>query len=296
MLDALLRDIALSALARPALPEHRQIELYSKKIRLDVAKAPAIDPALMADLAPALAAFLALDAHVARSMPAGIPADSWGRYRHLASGDYTARIVGEVYRILRVLREVLVHDARAAAWRDDGIVAVEGIVGKEVMALHATPAGLRLLASAVAYYLDAATGPYPAIYVESMMACYYGDIVNEVRKFTDDRRSLYQFRAKCRLNRHFRFDCNNPKAALDDTSVTFDIGAFYADAGLYPIDFFLVLSGVLYIVPSEALLDRALPRADLDLWRARLAEGASLPASFADRFAYEPVIVNQPMS
>ena len=53
---------------------------------------------------------------------------------------------------------------------------------------------------------------------------------------------------------------------------------------------------LLHIVPVEALTDGRISETDITSWRAVLADGMTLPASFRHRFAHEPIPVNQPMT
>ena len=107
---------------------------------------------------------------------------------------------------------------------------------------------------------------------------------------------LYQFQRKQPFNRHFRFDCDNPKTQVADDVLEVETSPAYQDAALYPIDFFIVHGDTLHIVPAEALTAGKLPLAQLDRWRARTPDGVTLPARFRWRFSRETQAIDQPMT
>lgn len=296
----LLHDIAAALGAgagyRPSLPEYRQIELYTKRKNLAFAAPEPAEAGVPAGLAGACRAFLLLDAVLAAISPvAASGAGGWERYRELPRGTLVDRILAEVWRVLRVARSVAFHPGGEGVERD-GVVRLKAIDGGTVLILDITPAGLGLLDSAVAWYLGALGGPYPLPYLEAMLARYFADVVDEIRRYSDEGRSLYQFNRPVVLNRHFRFDCDNPRTRSDDGALVFEIGAAHANPALYPIDFYVLHGDALHIVPVEALAQGRIALTELPRWRARIADGATLPASFRGRFSHETAAVNQPMT
>lgn len=284
LLDDMTAAAALITPTRLALPEHRQIELYSRPRSLDFREDGGADLPYPA-LAGALRAFQLVDAVIAAEAGGGIP----------SGATLADRLAGELYRVLRVCRLVLTSAGGEAALAD-GAVRLKAIVDRTVMILDITPAGLTLLESAVAYWLTARRGPYPAAYVETMLAEYYRDLVGEIRRFADENRVLCQFRHRRPFNRHLRLDCDNPRHRDVGTAIEFDIGPVYRDAARHPIDFFVEIDGHLHIIPVEALDEGCIKRADLGRWRARLDDDGRLPAAFRHRFARESAQPNQPMS
>ena len=119
--------------------------------------------------------------------------------------------------------------------------------------------------------------------------------MTEIKRFNDEDRVLYQFHKKLFFNRHFRYDCDNPKFDIGETHCTFEIGAMYQNSAVYPIDFFLEVTGKLYIIPVEVLVDGKIPLADLPKWQAKV-ENATLPAAFRSRFGREVMIPGLPMT
>ncbi len=291
----LVAELSAGSPNRLSLPEYRQIELYSKRKSLSFAPAATDGGRPLGRIAGVCRSFLVLDAFLAAHSLTDDDRASWPRYQALPRNTPTERVVGELYRVMRVVQTVAFHP-QGIVEMDNGIVKLKSIVGKVVFILDLSLAGLVLLESAVAYYLDALRQPYPTAYVESIMIQYFQDIVGEIRRYSDEGRSLYQFRAQPLLNRHFRFDCDNPKTRLDDAFLEIEIGAMHRNSALYPIDFFVILRGVLHIIPAEALTEGRLPLADLERWRARTPDGVTLPAAFRTRFGHEAAVVNQPMT
>ncbi len=295
LLDALLEQTCAVVGGRLALPEYRQIELYTKKKKL-LFTAPAAIDAIPVELADALQMFNLLDSHfAAQHAELGEGMNSWQRYLALPRRHTLDRVVAELYRILRICRIAGLH---AAAHREsrDGLLRLACDFNHCALALNITPVGLRLLGGAVHVYLRSFEQPYSEAYNEALLLQYFFDIVGEIRKFADEDRVLYQFRQKYPyFNRHFRFDCDNPRLSQEHEQWRFEINPHQRDVLRYPIDFFWLMGEALYIVPVEALRDGCLPVAELPRWQARTANGA-LPAAFAMRFGREEMIVGLPMT
>ena len=154
---------------------------------------------------------MALDAILAPSAE-GVP--TWQRYLSLPRACLAEKVTAELYRVLRVLRLVTFHP-HGHVEIEDGIVKFNGAVNKVALSLEITAPGVVLLESTVAYYLNSLRPPYPQAYIEAMLVRYFADIVAEIKRFGDEDCNLYQFRPKYAFNRHFRFDCDNPKTQTD---------------------------------------------------------------------------------
>lgn len=281
---------------RLSLPEYRQIELYSKKKTLAFAEEqPVRDKAAVEAVARCCLSFSLLETALDAADPALEGKAGWQKYLSLPRATLSAKLVAETYRILRVLRTVAIHPAGHLEI-EDGVIKLNGAINQVALSLEISAVGLTLLDSTVAYALDAPNQPYPDAYVEAMLVQYFSDIVGEIRRFADEDRVLYQFRRIFQFSRHFRFDCDNPRFTLDGERCRFDLGERYGSATCYPIDFFVVIDDALHIIPVEALDDFALPLVELPRWRARLADGRTLPAHFRFRFGREAVVVGQPMT
>jgi len=295
LLFDLVANLSAGSANRLSLPEYRQIEMYSKHRLLSIAAAEEPSEVPLSRIGGLCQAFLVLDAFLASQSQADETMPTWRRYLELPRTNTGERLVAELYRVLRVARTVAFHP-QGAIEMQNGVVRIKGTVNKVVMILDLSSAGLMLLESAVAYYLDSRRQPYPDAYVEAMLLEYFQDIINEIRRYSDEGRSLYQFRPKHAFNRHFRFDCDNPKTRLDDENLEIEIGAAQRNPALYPIDFFITLGDVLHIIPVEVLVDGKLPLAEMGRWRARTPDGVTLPASFRARFGHDTAAVNQPMT
>ncbi len=296
VLHHLAAHLESAAGSRLSLPEYRQIELYTKKKSLAFAEAEdRRDDRALAAVARACLSFMVLDAHLEAAHPGLDGKLGWQKVLALPRDTMTAKLVAEIYRILRIVRAVAVHPYGHVEFAD-GIVKLGGAINHFSLSLDISTAGLALVESFVATLLDAPRQPYPEAYGEAMLGQYFADIIGEVTKFADEDRVLYQFRQKMPFNRHFRFDCDNPKWVLRDDHIAFVIGDLYRDPRRTPIDFFVVIDNRLHIIPVEALTEAALALADLPLWRARLADGITLPAHFRLRFGREEVVSGQPMT
>jgi len=280
-----------------AAPEYRQIELYTKKKQLAFSDEEASAGAASHPPNPlsTLVAFSLLE-NVLEARDLSLEGKPlWQKYLGLPKKSVTDKLVAEVFRILRIYRTVVLHrDGQMEI--HNGSVKLNCTHNRCALSLWISPVGLRLIESFVFYYLDSFRQPYSEAYVEAMLTQYFLDIVAETKKFADEDRVLYQFRRKYDLNRHFRFDCDNPKFSFDGDQIVFEIGERYQDKSRFPIDFFVMIRDVLHIIPVEALTRGALPQADLELWIARTPGDHALPAEFRTRFGRETMIVGLPMT
>jgi hypothetical protein len=277
------------------LPEYRQIELYTKRKALSFAAASAPAEVPFDRVAAVARAALVFEATLAGLYPTELPLTAWARVKEMPKTTQTEKILAELHRMLRIVRKIAFHSHGHVDLRD-GIVCLNGAIDKVALSLEITAAGLDLLETMVLYWFSARESPYPDAYIEAMLAEFFGDVVAEIKRFSDEDRILYQFRRRDPFNRHFRFDCDNPKVTLEDGHVLFEIGERYRDPARYAIDFYVVLDDLLHIVPVEALKAGRLARQDLPKWRVRLNDSVSLPATFRTRFAREKIVVGQPMT
>ena len=208
-----------------AAPEYRQIELYTKKKQLafNDDEADSASASRPPNPLSTLVAFSLLEnALEARNLSLeGQPL--WQKYLSLPRKSVTEKLVAEVFRILRIYRTVVLHrDGQMEI--HNGSIKLNCTHNRCALSLWISPVGLRLIGSFVFYYLDSFRQPYSEAYVEAMLTQYFLDIVAETKKFADEDRVLYQFRRKYDFNRHFRFDCDNPKFAFDGDQLVFEIG------------------------------------------------------------------------
>lgn len=280
----------------PGLPEYRQIELYSKKKSLPMDQDEAGELAA-AEAAVAALARLFATTHARLAAPGSAmdaPA-TWRTYLALPRDSGVDKLVAEVYRALRIFHVANTHRSGTVEVRN-GLIKASATVDYTSLAVRVTRAGIGLLEAFMAYCCAEATAIYPAAYVEAMLCAYWSDIVAEIRWYYDEDRVLFQYRNKYRMNRHCRFDCDNPRYSMADGQLRFDIGGAYADPIRYPIDFFVVADDHMHIVPVESLTRGGLPLDQLPRWQARLADGLTLPASFRPRFTRETMVPGIPMT
>lgn len=253
------------------LPEQRKIELYTHGLEVSLADPGPPEGPPGWDIPPvmdALVAFMLLEAQLETSHP-GLAELPWGqRQAALAPRDRVQRVMAQVYRILRLLRRgVAAPGARLK--NGEGVFQLNYVERPFAFGLRVTHAGLELLASLVALYLDLLRQPYPEAYLEALLSQYYEDIITEVRYLSDEEGSVLHFRKEMAFNRHCRLRCGNARFVLGPQHLEVAIGERFADPRAYPIDFFLLIEGEFHIIPAEALETGRLPRAELERWRAR---------------------------
>jgi hypothetical protein len=277
------------------LPEHRQIELYSKPRVLTFDEPPAPEEAPIARIAAVARAAVVFEATLAGLYPTDLPLTSWARAKDLPKTTPVEKIVAQLHRVTRILRLIAFHPHGQVEMRN-GVICMGGVIGKEVYYFDITAAGLDLIETMVAYWFYARDSIFPEAYVAWMFSEMFFDLGGEIRRYSDEGRTLYQFRRQGDFNRHFRFDCDNPKATFEGDHVEIDISAPYRDSARYAIDFYAVLHDVLHIIPVEALKDGRIARAELPKWEARTLDPLSLPAAFRTRFGRLKPNINQPMT
>ncbi|QGM97535.1 hypothetical protein [Methylocystis parvus] len=277
------------------MPEYRQIELYTKRKALAFLPTPATDDVPFDRIAAVAHAALLFEATLAEIVPSDLPLTSWARCKELPKRTRIEKILAELHRILRIVRKVSFHSHGHADMRD-GIICLNGAIDMVALSLEITASGLDLLETMTAYWLVNRDGVFPDAYIEMTLGEYFCDLVAEIKRFSDEDRILYQFRRSPAFNRHFRFDCDNPKVAASDGKLIFEIGERYRDAARYSIDFYLVWDDALHIIPVEVLKNGELHCEELPKWRARTPDAFSLPAEFRTRFAREKIVVGQPMT
>jgi len=293
--DDLVTDYGIHFGQRHHLPEHRQLELYSKKKKLSFASEAAGEDRRLRGCFATETAFSLLESLLLSQQPALESLPSWKKYLALPKKDSVGKLVAEVYRILRIHHLAWIQ-ADGHLELDDGLVKVGCVYERCSLSLLISPVGLELLESFVFYYLDSFRQPYGAAYIEAILSQYFSDIVGEIKGFSDEDRVLYQFRQTMAINRHFRFDSDHPRYTVEDDHLLIEVGKHHGDAGHYPIDFYLVFDDVLHIIPIEALSNGKLSLDQLSRWRAKTEDGLSLPARFSYRFGRQKNVVGLPMT
>jgi hypothetical protein len=294
-IDDIASDYATRFGQRLHLPEYRQLELYSKNKKLSFSDDPETAQNRLRGSFSTATAYSLLDALLVSQQAEIAELPSWKKYLALPKTNLTGKVVAEVFRILRIYHLAWVLPAGRIEM-EDGIVRAHCNFEQFSLSLNISPAGMELLESFVFYYLDSFRQPYGAAYVEAMLVQYFTDIVAEIKGFSDNDRVLFQFRQTLPLNRHFRFDNDNPHYRIEEDMMLIDTGKMHTNANIYPIDFYLVYRTALHIIPVEALQEGKLPLDHLPRWQARTADGMSLPECFRARFGRVKNIVGLPMT
>ncbi|MCW2273781.1 hypothetical protein GJ654_08685 [Rhodoblastus acidophilus] len=278
------------------LPEHRQIELYTKPRILTFDEPPLPEEAPLERIAALARAAVVFEATLAGLYPTELPLTSWARAKDLPKTTMVEKVALQLHRVTRILRLIAFHPHGQVEMRN-GVICMGGVIGKEVYYFDITAAGLDLIETMVAYWFSARDSVYPESYVGWVFSEMFFDLGGDIRRYSDEGRTLYQFQRKGPFNRHFRFDCDNPKTTFEGDFVQIDIPAPYRDSARYAIDFFAVLHDVLHIIPVEALKDGKIAVADLPKWEARAKKDPmSLPAAFRKKFGRLKPSINQPMT
>jgi hypothetical protein len=267
----LRRELADERL-RWALPEYLRANLTSGGgVEVTFVDAEAAEANGREQVARADALFLLLNRYLETFHPEWRELSTREKYRALPRTTRVEKMLAQVYRLLKVVHGAVTERA-AHVVPSSGKIAITVSCGV-AHALTVTPMGLTLLGSFVAYYLTSLQAPFSEAYLEAMLSQYYADITEEVCRFFDEDGVLLQFRRKGSFDRHCRLRCPNPKFAVAGEEVVFQIGTHLLESRR-SIDFYVILGGMLHIVPSEALQGDRVPLAELERWRARGANDA----------------------
>ena len=294
-LDDMVSDYAARFGQRHSLPEYRQLELYTKNKKLSYADEPQPAQSLVRGSFATSTAYSVLDSILVSQQAEIAELPSWKKYLALSKTSGTGKVVAEVFRILRIYHLAWILPTGRLEM-EDGIVCVNCVYERCSLSLNISPVGLELLESFVFYYLDSFRQPHSAAYVEAILVQYFTDIVAEVKGFSDEDRILFQFRQTMPINRHFRFDSDNPRYQVEDDMLVIDMGKMHTNTDRYPIDFYLSYKDALHIIPVEALKQGKLPIEQLSRWQIKPEDGLKLPERFRARFGRVKNVVGLPMT
>ncbi|MBM9614110.1 hypothetical protein JWJ90_07395 [Desulfobulbus rhabdoformis] len=254
------------------LPEYRELEMYTNSSVIQLCDPECAEenngwniPQVM----DALEAFSFLDGYWESVKPqfAGLPPEQ--RFIRLEPRTQTERIMGQIYRILKIIRQgIAAPDVRIQTGR--GLFKMNYVAPPYAFALHISFGGLEILTASIVVYLNSFRQWFPEAYLEAMLGQYYEDAANEIKYLSDEIGSVQQFRKKMFFNRHHRLRCGSARYSLTSDSLVIDVGPRYANSFLYPIDFFLQVDGIFHIIPAEALEEGKLPREQLADWQVRI--------------------------
>jgi hypothetical protein len=283
------------------MPEYREFDIYDRSKHLTFTNELTSADELVANRIASRVAALRSTQHAFDDFLAGQDnlvgetTSSWQRYQQLPRKTPTEKMVGQIFRILRIVRIATTH-AQGHVTAEDGLVHLSCSFNHCALLLSLTEVGMELLMAFVAYYFEAKTLPYSDTYTEWVLDQYFLDIIGEVKRFADEDRVLYQFHHRGFFNRHFRYDCDSPTMVIEGEHCEFDLNKAQSDTKAFPFDFYIIVNQNLHIVPVEALSNDRLHVDKLPLWQARCVDGVSLPASFRGRFTRERMIQGHPMT
>ena len=294
-------DTVTEYLARTAangnLPEHRDLKLYSNSSGYqllgddqgcpgDLPQPRLLDP---------LAAFTLLDSYFESRNPDLEGKTYRQRYLELPRADRIDKLVGQIYRLLRIYRMALLHPDGVIE-QSRGYLRAACVTRGTAFNLILTKAGLTLAQDFVTCYFNLLRLPYGEAYREALLSQYYVDLATEVKKFHDEDADLMRFHNRYQFNRHVRFDCGSPKYVIQGERLVFELADSYCNPLRYPIDFFILVEDQLHIIPIEALQDKGLPLAELPRWREQKIDANQASAQWLLKFGHKTTSNGGPMA
>jgi len=295
--DSFAEYLARAGVGIRRLPEHRELKLYSNSAGYQFLKDDngiATDLPVTGALNPMMA-FILLDTHFESRDPSLEGMSLRQRYLTLPRTTKVDKMTAQIYRLLRLYRIGLVQ-SDGTVEESQGCIRSWCVANGTAFNLIITKAGLALAESFVSCYLNLLRLPFGEAYREALLSQYYADMVAEVKKFHDEDADLLRFYNRYQFNRHFRFDCGNPKFVVQGDQLVFDIADSYCNPLLYPIDFYVTVDDALHIIPMEALKQNRLPMAGLPGWRQLVIDSNLATAQQEIKFGHESVSNGGPMS
>ncbi len=198
--------------------------------------------------------FTLLDVLVDRRVPHCEGKSFKKRYEVLPSSTDYELIFKELYRIMKLLRNALVH-SKASIYKSREKLDIDYWFKDHNYRLVITTSSLNLVLSAIMVY---ARMPYSR-YVESILRSYYDDIRRSVTPFYDDiGPELEEIGNGLRLKRVRRVRVQNPQYQIDEDRKTLRIARFeladFENQWASP-DYCVSIDGTRYLIPDEVLND-----------------------------------------
>lgn len=206
--------------------------------------------------------FSIIDAYVDAQNPSFEGKNLLDKYRNLPKSTHAQQIFAEVYRVLRTLRNTVIHQRTKIIEAND-IISLDYINnhGKHLR-VEISIRGLGLLGAII--YRITSEARYNTEYGMGMLRGYYNDFSQELKVFQDDISSgVTMLSSGLRLERNVRYRVIHP-----DYSITGDIInlTIKVDENEYLIDYL----GKEYLIPREVIpVDGTIKVSELSKWEAK---------------------------
>jgi hypothetical protein len=182
-----------------------------------------------------------------------------GKYSRLPESNDHEQIIKQLFRILKLLRNVAVHKKDSVSIENDTIICKSG--NKELVI---SKLGLELIYSVILMLLKP-LGQNEEYFL-GILRQYYDDIKNAVSSFKDAAGEvLLELSNGIRLKRGVRYQVENPVYEKDDSYLTIS-NPYNPGYEGYGVDYFIDSGS--FVLPGEALnSENKISIADLQTWK-----------------------------
>lgn len=187
------------------------------------------------------------------------------RYLDLPSLNDYQIIFKEVYRIMKVFRNAIVHSKSSVSANNDSFSIDYDYKGSHFR-LAITSRALRMIFSMIVHFARLREAPY----ITGIFRNYYDEILNGIVAFSDDVNSpLAATSGGLRLKR-LRYRTKDRPHQIDEGANSLSISRYELpapDNSWASLDYYVLVNGHLYLVPDEALNSSgAIAKIDLENW------------------------------
>jgi hypothetical protein len=212
--------------------------------------------------------FMVLDSYIESMNPSLEGLSFRKKYESLPQANNEEVIISQVYRILKIFRNVMVHSMHSITRTQSGF-HISYVNNNTNFKLEVSFKGIKYIKGFILSYLLQQNLAYSQKYNEYYYNAFYQDILHEIIDFSDEDGQLKKVNPSLTIYRFMRCDCNSIPFSISDDNIVFDIPDEYTDSTKYPIDINIEYQNTKYIIPAEILNNKSLNINELDEWKIK---------------------------
>jgi len=248
-------DFFVSNNAEGIIPNIQRLDISSdgtKKINLSMVdnfRANNIDELLMGNLC-----FMILDSYIDSIFPKMESENFINKYKLLPRNNNIELIFSQLYRIMLLFRNALVHHINGINRKKD-MLEINFKHNKIDYELSITYKGIKTIKDMILCYFYYEHKNYSYYYKEYLYYSFFDDITKEIIKFNDKEGSIIKINST-KINRFERFNCNSIDYKTTDNIIHFDIPREFVKKNNLPIDIYITLNEKSFIIPIEVIEEK----------------------------------------
>jgi hypothetical protein len=190
------------------------------------------------------------------------------KYISLPQNTNLEKIIAQIYRILKVCRNAIVHSMSSIV--NDGNCLLINYVNEKTgtnFRLKVSFKGIKIIKNFILNYLIYQKSRYSNLYKEYLFNSFYNDIIQEIYDFNDEDNKLVNIDSRS-ICRFIRYNCCTIKFTVDDDMIVFNIPDGFNDSIKYPIDIYIEYGKIKYIIPIEITNSlKSIKISELYMWK-----------------------------